>query len=145
MGATIVLHTAYHDANPSEKRELISFFGRHFPHSSLESISEALECALKKRPSFGGFILSLREGTKIRAAVIANKTGMDAFQPGHQFVFVAFERDLDKGTVLAFLQKAKMYAKGGISLHLKKDHPAIAYFKDLGFNEEYVELRSSAS
>ena len=142
MGATIVLYTAFRDANPSEKKALVAFFARHFPHTPLPNITDSLEYALKKRPSFGGFVMSLQDETGIRAAVIANKTGMDAYHPGHQFVFVAFDRELDKPSVMAFLQKAKAYAKGGISLHLKKDHPAIAYFKDLGFNEEYVELRS---
>ncbi|MDP4710871.1 MAG: hypothetical protein NWS63_06730 [Saprospiraceae bacterium] len=142
MGATIVLYTAFRDANPAEKRALVAFFSRHFPHTPLSNITESLEYALKKRPSFGGFVMSLEDESGIRAAVVANKTGMDAFHPGHQFVFVAFDKELDKGTVMTFLEKAKAYAKGGISLHLKKDHPAIAYFKDLGFSEEYVELRS---
>ncbi len=142
MGATIVLHTAFRDASPGEKKALVNFFAHHFPHTPVNNVIEALECALKKRPSFGGFVLSLHDEGKIKAAVIANKTGMEAFHPGHQFVFVAFDRELDKSAVMTFLQKAKAYAKDGISLHLKKDHPAIAYFKDLGFNEEYVELRS---
>lgn len=122
---------------------LINFLRKHNTDQDPNSIIDAVDYALKNKPSFGGFIFTCWENSRILAAALVNKTGMSGNQPGNQMVYanLSHEHSAETEILEELIRKSIRHAKGEIGLHLKPDHPALPIFRSLGFQEQYVELR----
>jgi ribosomal-protein-alanine N-acetyltransferase len=137
------LYNAFSGMTAPEKSAVVRFLQAHTENANKKSIEEAVEYALKNKPSFGGFVLTAQVNRQIIATIVANQTGMAAYSPGHLFVYVTVDqRYLKKEQLLQdFFHKAIDYANGDIAMHVKPDNPALQLFHKLGFSAEYLELR----
>lgn len=143
MSYQFQLCDAFSGVSPMEKSHIIRFLTEHEGESQRDSIREAVEYAVKLKPSFGGFVLVARQEQQIVGVVVANRTGMEAYNPKHIFVFVTLHKKhkKDKGLVKQLVDQATKYADGDIAMHVKPDNPALHLYKELGFKAQYLELR----
>jgi len=137
------LYDAFSGMSPMEKSQVIRFLTEQEGDSERNSIREAVEYAMKLKPSFGGFVLIARQKQQIVGAIIANRTGMEAYNPKNIFVFVtvapAFRKQ--EAFVKQLIDQGIKYADGDIAMHIKSDNPALAIYQKLGFRAQYLELR----
>lgn len=138
-----ILYDAFTGISPMEKSAVVSFLSAHTPSAKDDDIREAVEYAVKHKPSFGGFILVAQEGKKIVAAIVANRTGMEGYGPKNIFVFVSFDQTHAENKVIAkkLLQKAIEHADGDVALHVEPNSPSMQLYRNLGFQNQYLELR----
>ena len=138
-----ILYDAFTGISPMEKSAVVSFLSAHAQGASENDIREAVEYAVKHKPSFGGFILVAQEGRKIIAAIVANRTGMEGYGPKNIFVFVSFDQTHRENKVIAkkLLQKAIEHADGDVALHVEPNSPSMQLYRNLGFQNQYLELR----
>lgn len=143
MPPTTTLYNAFTGISLAEKSALVSFLYQHNKNADKQDIYEAVEYAVKLKPSFGGYVLIAKQNQQIVGAIVANRTGMQGYNPNNLFVFISFdEAYIEDETIIPYLmQKAIDYADGDIALHVEPDHPAIKLYQKLGFQSEYVELR----
>ncbi|HKK76610.1 MAG TPA: hypothetical protein VJ953_16155 [Saprospiraceae bacterium] len=146
MSRCVHLYDAFTGMNSGEKMALVNFLRKHNPDQDSSIILDSIDYALKNKPSFGGFVFTCWENSRIVAAVLVNKTGMSGSQAPYQMVYANLCLQLqEEHTILEeLIRKAIRHAKGEIGLHLKPDHPALPIFRALGFEEQYVELRFSS-
>lgn len=137
------LFNAFTGISPVEKSAVVSFLCEHTENTSSRNVLEAVEYAVKHKPSFGGFVLTAEKEKQIVAAVVANCTGMEGYNPQNIFVFVSLHKKHRKDEALAkhLLQKAIRYADGEIALHVEPDNPALKTYQKMGFKAQYLELR----
>ncbi len=137
------LYDAFTGMSPAEKSTVVNFLCEHTNNASKQSVREALEYAIKSKPSFGGFVLTAHTGRQMIAAVIVNRTGMEGYNPKNLLVFATFHNDYrdDEAMMLYILRKAIELADGDMALHLEPRHPALKLYKKLGFQATYLELR----
>jgi [ribosomal protein S18]-alanine N-acetyltransferase len=138
-----ILYDAYTGISPSEKSALVRFLHENTENTSAQNILEAVEYAVKHKPSFGGFILVAHNGKELLAAIVANRTGMEGYNPKNIFVYVTLHPKLYKREESArqLLQKAIACTDGDIALHVEPDNPALQLYQKLGFEARYLELR----
>ena len=142
MNWQTTIYNAFAGINSSEKNALVRFLLEHSENGSKRGIEEAIEYAIKSKPSFGGFILVARQGKEIVAAIVANRTGMEGYEPNNIFAFVTQHRELkQEEEMLSLLRKAVSMADGDVALHVKPDNPKMELFKKIGFQNQYLELR----
>ena len=139
----ITLYNAYTGISPLEKGALVHFLCQHAGGATTKSVEEAMDYALKRKPSFGGFIIAIREQMKIIAAIVVNRTGMDGFSPKNICVYVAIDKSHSQLEELLqqLLQKAIHHANGDLAMHVEPDHPALHLYQRMGFRAQYLELR----
>ena len=107
-----------------------------------QHIKSAMEYATKEKASFGGFILTLREGDEIVGAVVVNETGMGGYIPENILVYIATHRDhRGKGIGKRLMEETINYAKGDVALHVEADNPAKFLYEKVGFTNPYLEMR----
>ena len=107
-----------------------------------EDIMKAINYALNKGITPGGFIVVGYEGEQIAGAVVVNKTGMDGYIPENILVYIATHRDQrGKGLGKKLMQRAIDEAEGAIALHVEPDNPAKILYEKLGFTNKYLEMR----
>ena len=145
MNRRITLYDAFTGMNAGEKGALVHFLRKQNPDQTPAAILDAVDYALKNKPSFGGFIFTCWENANIIAAVLVNNTGMSGNEPRHQIAYADFcpKHSQSKFALKELSQKAIRHARGEIGLHLKPGHPALPIFRAIGFQEQYVELRFS--
>lgn len=138
-----VLYDAYTGISPMEKSAVVSFLSENTTSATENDIHEAVEYAVKHKPSFGGFILTAQEGRKIIATIVANRTGMEGYEAKNIFVFVAFDQEHPESKVIAkkLLQKAINHADGDVALRVEPNSPSLQLYRSLGFKSQYIELR----
>lgn len=143
MSRCVNLYDAFTGMNSGEKMALINFLRLHHPDQDSSEILDVVDYALKNKPSFGGFIFTCWENSRMIATVLVNKTGMSGSQAPYQMVYAHLcpHFQAEQSILEELIRKAIRHAKGEISLHLKPDHPALPIFRSLGFQEQYVELR----
>ncbi len=143
MSQQFKVYDAFSGMNLMEKNKVIRFLTEHEDDNFREDIEEAVEYAVKLKPSFGGFVLTVLRNEQIIGAVVANRTGMGSYNPNHIFVFVTLHRSYrsDKKLAKCLLEKAIMHAKGDIAMHVKPDNPALKLYQEIGFESQYLELR----
>ena len=143
MKRQTAIYNAFTGINPSEKKAVIDFLCEHNPGTSRSCIIESIDYALKIRPSFGGYILTIREAGKIIGTVVVNNTGMEGYNPKNIFVYVNASKSKNRNGALLkdLLKKAMAFTKGDIAMHVEPDHPALAIFEKIGFKKCYLELR----
>lgn len=137
------LYDAFSGISPMEKSQVVRFLMEQEGHSEGDSIREAVEYAMKLKPSFGGFVLVARHNQQIVGVIIANRTGMEAYNPKNIFVFVTVEDSYRRkeAFVKQLIDQGIKYADGDIAMHVKSDNPALAIYQKLGFKAQYLELR----
>ena len=143
MERSIQMYNAFSGVNPLENVALLNFFRTYTPDTEYRAIQEALDYALKNKPSFGGFVLTYTINNRIVAGVVVNKTGMQGFKSENLLVLAAIHTDFKNESTLLeeLINKAVDYADGDIAIYAKPNHPALLMAKRLGFKEQYVELR----
>lgn len=147
MDRRVQLYNAFTGINPREKIALTNFLAQNSKEQDIASIREALDYALKNKPSFGGFIYSYWENHQLLAAVVVNKTGMEGFNPNYLLVYACVHPTLQENESILqdLISRTISFTQGDLSLHLRPDCPTLKLFKALGFQEKYVELRISNS
>ena len=144
MNYQTTIFNSFTGMSPLEKSALVSFLHEHdHTGNSKASVKEAVEYALKNKPSFGGFILVARKRHQIIGAVIANRTGMEGYNPTNIFVYASFHPEFHKDEIFVqeIMQKAIQYADGDIGMHVEPGNPALKMYKKLGFQAQFLELR----
>lgn len=107
-----------------------------------EDIAKAMEYAIGKNNSPGGYILQGMDGNKTIGAVVVNETGMDGYIPGNILVYIATHNEYrGKGVGKQLMQKAIDTANGDVALHVEPDNPAKFLYEKLGFTNKYLEMR----
>ncbi|MEK7256943.1 MAG: GNAT family N-acetyltransferase [Bacteroidota bacterium] len=127
-----------------EKAKLVEFLRQNVEngHFSTEEILEAIECAVKERPSFGGFILTFQEEDQTVGALVVSNTGMENRNAKHRLTMLAVDkRYRHNGIPQKLIQKAAEHAGGELALQLEPGKEEVAFFENLGFKARYVEMR----
>ena len=145
MAYQLNIYDAFSGMNPMEKNRIIRFLNAFESDNERENIAEAVEYAVKLKPSFGGFVLTAEQDDQIVGAIVANRTGMGSYNPNHILVFVTLHQDFreDEALTKRLIQKAIQHAKGDIAMHVKPDNPALQLYEKIGFKAQYLELRLS--
>ena len=143
MSLRVHLYDAFSGINSGDKSALIKFLHKNSEERNVSTIRDAIDYALKNKPSFGGFIFSAWDAGRPIAVVLVNETGMSGFAPSYQLVYAHLDETYpDASSVLKnLIQRTMRHVKGEIGLHLKPDSPALPIFRSLGFQEQYLELR----
>lgn len=111
-----------------------------------EDIMKAINYALSKGITPGGFVVVGKDEGEIIGAVVVNKTGMEGYIPENILVYIAAHREKrGKGYGKALMQKAIDTAEGNIALHVEPDNPAKILYEKLGFTNKYLEMRLNKS
>ena len=127
-----------------EKQKIVNFLFEHLDEfgDSKTAISNAIDYALNAYPMAGGFVLVALEKEKIIGAVVMNHTGMKEYIPENILVYIAVHKDYrGKGQGRKMMEKAMIYTKGGIALHVEPNNPAKFLYEKLGFENKYLEMR----
>ena len=138
------LYTPYTGMTILEKSKLIAFFETNTEngHFSKNEIAEALECAIKERPSLGGFVLNLNEENQLVGAMVVHATGMANRNPKYRLSLFAVARNRrHNGIAKHLVDYAKEKTGNGLAVQLKRGDGEVAFFDKLGFKEKYIEMR----
>lgn len=143
MPYRVQLYDAFSGIMPPERTAVIRFLKQYSESVNGEQISEALDYALKNKPSFGGFIFTAWNDDDLISCVVANKTGMGAYTPSYLLVYAVLHPDYQEQESILhdLVNRSIRHAKGEIALHLPPGSPGIDLFKKMGFQEQYIELR----
>lgn len=143
MNTETVYYNAYSGITLRERTAIIQFLATYEPCASRDQICEALDYALKVKPSFGGFVMVTKKEGNIRGVIVANCTGMEGFSAGHLFVFATYnyQNEEDRALMLQLMQQAVRYAKGQVAIHVPPGHPAVKLYSALGFKAELLAMR----
>jgi GNAT superfamily N-acetyltransferase len=135
-------YNAYTKVTPLQKYSIVNFLHDNLEGDSVskETIAEAIEYAVKDRPSFGGFILTMNDDDKLLGAVIVNDTGLE-LNTKSRIVYMAIEeKHRNNGIASKLVKRAIELTNGNLSLTLNPDNIQIEKLKNLGFQPKYVEL-----
>ncbi|GAB5555666.1 MAG: hypothetical protein Sapg2KO_52570 [Saprospiraceae bacterium] len=143
MSRRVSLYDAFSGMSSGEKMALVNFLRNNSEDQDASTILDAVDYALKNKPSFGGYIFTCWENSRLIAAVLVNKTGMSGPTPSCQMMYACLDHQYQEEPEILqrLVKKAIRQAKGEIGLRLRPDHPALSIFRSLGFQEEYVDLR----
>ena len=107
-----------------------------------EDINEAIDYALGKNNSPGGFVLAANENDKIVGSVVVNITGMKRYIPENILVYIATDPEhRGKGIGKKLMETALENAQGSVALHVEPNNPAKGLYEKLGFTNKYLEMR----
>lgn len=144
MTTQTVLFTPYTGMSPMEQSAVVNFLCKHTDNACKAEIQDAVDYAIKNKPSFGGFVMVAKSGEEIISIIVANRTGMEGYNAGHIFVYTTLHREYQQETMFQqHMQKAIDYANGNVAMHVAPNNPALKFFKKLGFKAEFLELRLS--
>ena len=127
-----------------EKNQIIQFLFNHLEkyRDTKNDITKAIDYSLEEYPSFGGFIITTTIDSKLVAAVVVNKTGMEDYIPENILVYIATHPShRGKGIGKELMKKAIEQSVGDIALHVESDNPAKKLYERLGFTNKYLEMR----
>ena len=107
-----------------------------------DDINAAIDYAVGKENSPGGFVLVAFEEEKILGTVVVNRTGMKKYIPENILVYIATDPECrGKGIGKLLMQTAIENAEGSIALHVEPNNPAKGLYEKLGFTNKYLEMR----
>lgn len=142
--AEIQVYKPYYAPDQDRITEIVSFLFDHLDQygDPRRDIEEAIDFALKRKVSFGGFLLEAREDDKTVGAVVINQTGMKGYVPENILVYIAVHSDYrGKGIGKQLMEKAIDQARGDVALHVEPDNPARHLYEKIGFDNKYLEMR----
>lgn len=131
-----------------EMEQIKDFLYEHLDQYGDEQgdIMKAINYALNKGITPGGFVLVGRDEGKIVGAVVVNRTGMEGYIPENILVYIATHKaGRGKGYGTAMMKRAIDMADGNIALHVEPDNPAKKLYEKLGFTNKYLEMRLNKS
>jgi GNAT superfamily N-acetyltransferase len=138
------LFNAFTRITINEKLRLIRFLQENTENGKFSDteITEAVECAVKERPSLGGFILTLQDEEELLGALVVNCNGLETMNPRHRLTLMAVSKKHRlNGVPQKMITKAIEYAGGDLALQLEQNPEEVQFFEKLGFQTRYVELR----
>jgi hypothetical protein len=143
MNCQTTIYNAFTGISQWERGALITFLCQFAGNATPYDVQEALDYALKHKPSFGGFIVAIREEQKFLGAIVVNHTGMEGYSPPNIFIYVAIDGAFPQQEEILkhLMQQAITCANGDIAMHIEPDHPALNLYKKMGFRAQYLELR----
>lgn len=143
MEFNTIMYNAFSGISLREASAVIRFLRDHVNDSNEQHIRDAVDYAMKFKPSFGGFVLVAKKENEIIACIVANRTGMEGYSPDHIFVFAALHKEYRKeeDMMQAILQKALGYTGGHVAMHVQPNHPEMQLLQEVGFKAEFLELR----
>jgi hypothetical protein len=143
MSRQTTVYNAFTGMNPSEMGTLIRFLCSNGVGTSPRDVQEALDYALKHKPSFGGFVVAIKDNQRFLAAIVVNRTGMEGYSSNNICVFVGIDKSSEQQEEMLqqLMQKAISYANGDLAMHIEPDHPALQLYQQMGFRAKYLELR----
>ena len=107
-----------------------------------ESIIKAIDYAMDDPISGGGLVAVASVENKMVGVVVMNSTGMEDYIPENILVYIAVHRNFrGRGVGKKLLQEVIKETKGDIALHVEADNPAFFLYRNLGFNNKYLEMR----
>lgn len=127
-----------------EKSNIIDFLFNHLEKygDPKTDIEKAIDFSLREYPSFGGFILVVKNDKDIIGAVVINQTGMKNYIPENILVYIATHKDhRGKGVGKRLMKKLIELTEGDIALHVEPDNPAKFLYEKMGFTSKYIEMR----
>jgi len=140
------LYDGFSKMSPYERHRLIKFLSCNQGDYVIEKndISSAIEYAMKDRPSFGGYVVTIEEEDQIVGATVVNKTGMAGYGPENILVYFATELDSKNYEMSRkLLEKTIKIAKGDIAFLVTPDNPWKSIFRRLGFESKLMEMKFS--
>lgn len=143
MSRQTTTYNAFTGMSPLEKNALVDFICENAGGASRRDVQEALDYALKRKPSFGGFIITVSENKRLLAAIVVNQTGMEGYNPNNICVYIAVAKKCaqQEAVLQQLMHQAIRHAHGDIAMHIEPDHPALPLYKNMGFRAQYLELR----
>ena len=127
-----------------EKKEIIDFLFKHLDKfgDGWDDIDRAVDYALNPNPAFGGFVLYIKENTKIIGVVVMNQTRMKGYIPENILVYIAVHKQYrGKGIGAKLMHKAIKTTTGDIALHVESNNPARFLYEKVGFKSPLIEMR----
>ncbi|MBI9035363.1 MAG: GNAT family N-acetyltransferase [Bacteroidales bacterium] len=131
----------------NQTTHIVDFLFEHLQEfgDSKSDIEKCVDYAVKKSPSFGGFVLVGYLEEVIAGIVIINQTGMKGYIPENILVYIATHKDhRGKGLGKQLMKKAIEMADGDVALHVEPNNPARFLYEKLGFASKYLEMRYKA-
>lgn len=138
------VYNSYAAVSDVKQQEIVNFLFDHLDEFGDEKndINKAIQYALGKAESFGGFIVLAHQQDNLIGAVVVNRTGMNGYIPDNILVYIAMHRDFrGKGIGKSLMTEAINAADGDIALHVEPNNPARFLYEKLGFNSKYLEMR----
>ncbi len=107
-----------------------------------EDINAAIDYALGKENSPGGFVLVAFKEDRMLGSVVVNRTGMKKYIPENILVYIATDPEC-RGTGIGklLMQTAIENVNGSVALHVEPNNPAKGLYEKLGFTNKYLEMR----
>lgn len=140
----ITVYTPDTPPDPESRASIVRFLYEELEQygDPEEHISKCMAYALKERESFGGFVVTMSEDTRLLGVTIVNKTGMGGYIPDYILVYIATHRDArGKGVGRKLIEKVFEEVDGDVALHVEPDNPARHLYEKVGFTNKYLEMR----
>ncbi|HFC00129.1 MAG TPA: GNAT family N-acetyltransferase [Phaeodactylibacter sp.] len=140
-----ILYDGFTKMSPYEVHRVVTFLFENQGKCVIgkNDITSAIEYAMKDRPSFGGYVITMEnEEGKIVAATVVNKTGMAGYGPENILVYFATqENSRNYEACRKLLDKTIKVAKEDIAFLVTPDNPWKAIFRKLGFESKLLEMK----
>lgn len=140
----IIIYNAIDKPSEIEKMAVVDFLFNHLEQygDPKKDIQKAIDYSIKAFTSFGGFTMVIKEGDKIKGAVVINQTGMGGYIPENILVYIAIHNEhRGEGLGKTLMTNAIKLAQGDIALHVEANNPAKKLYEKLGFTNPYLEMR----
>jgi GNAT superfamily N-acetyltransferase len=106
------------------------------------AIRKAVQYSCKEISGHGGYVFVAEENEAALGVAVINKTGMGGYVTENFLVFIAVHQDhRNQGIGTKLLKYAQQYCQGGMALHCKPNDKAMSFFRSLGFEEKFIEMR----
>ncbi len=109
---------------------------------SKEDVRKSIEYAMKERPSLGGYITVIRNGSKMWGVSILNKTGLEGIMPDYILSHMAVEPTCtDKAHCEQLLMKKTLeLCNGNVAFLVQANDPMVEACMEQGFEYRRLEL-----
>ena len=136
------LYDAFSKISPYESHRVVKFLYDNQGDCEIEKndIISAIEYAMKDRPSFGGYIVTVEKDNQIVAATVVNKTGMSGYWPEYILVYFGAQQDSTYEISRKMLNKTITVAKGDIAFLVTPNNPWKIFFRKLGLESKILEM-----
>jgi len=124
--------------------KIIDFLCTYLPpfDERISTIRSAIDFALSTDYDGNGFVLIATANRKILGVVVSIRNKTMGFIPENVLVYVCVHRDYrNMGLGSRLVREAIKYVDGDVKIHVKKQNPAVKLYRQLGFEDDYLEMR----